>query len=91
MRLAQDLAKQIPDAFVSSIPILIPLLDLSDPYVMRAGVLCVIGEIYVQRLTKMNNNADKNMVDMRDKFADILEQHVHDVHGIGTCETGFVF
>ena len=63
---------------------MIPLLDLSDPYVMRAGVLGVIGEIYIQRLTKMNN-ADKKVVDMRDKFADILEQHIHDVNGIGTC------
>ena len=80
----QDLAKRIPDAFISSIPILIPLLDLSDPYVMRAGVLGIIGEIYVQRLTKMNNAvADKKLIDMRDKFADILEQHIHDVNGIG--------
>ena len=29
------------------------------------------------------NNADKKVVDMRDKFADILEQHIHDVNGIG--------
>ena len=67
---------------MSSIPILIPLLDLSDPYVMRSAVLSVIGEIYVQRLTKMNN-ADKKIVDLRDKFADFLEQHMHDVNGIG--------
>ncbi|NXM80835.1 CND1 protein, partial [Oenanthe oenanthe] len=72
-----ELAEQIPALVLSNMSVLLPHLD-EENYMMRNAVLAAMAEVLVQVLN--GDQLEKAARGTRDKFLDILQAHVCDVH-----------
>ncbi|CAH1774609.1 unnamed protein product [Owenia fusiformis] len=72
-----ELAERIPAIMLPSISVILGHLD-GESYMMRNGVVGVMGEIVMKVLSK--EDLDDKLKATRDQFLDKLEDHIHDVH-----------
>ncbi|NXE37455.1 CND1 protein, partial [Ptilorrhoa leucosticta] len=72
-----ELAEQIPALVLSNISVLLPHLD-GESYTMRNAVLAAMTEVLVQVLE--GDQLEEAARGTRDKFLDMLQAHVCDVH-----------
>ncbi|NXX32575.1 CND1 protein, partial [Nicator chloris] len=72
-----ELAEQIPTLVLSNMSVLLPHLD-GESYTMRNAVLAAMAEVLVQVLN--GDQLEKAARGTRDKFLDMLQAHVCDVH-----------
>ncbi|XP_062369276.1 condensin complex subunit 1 [Cinclus cinclus] len=72
-----ELAEQIPALVLSNMSVLLPHLD-GESYMMRNAVLAAMAEVLVQMLN--GDQLEEAARGTRDKFLDILQAHVCDVH-----------
>ncbi|NXU03493.1 CND1 protein, partial [Buphagus erythrorhynchus] len=72
-----ELAEQIPALVLSNMSVLLPHLD-GESYTMRNAVLAAMAEVLVQVLN--GDQLEEAARGTRDKFLDILQAHVCDVH-----------
>ncbi|KAM7064926.1 condensin complex subunit 1 isoform 1-T1 [Acridotheres tristis] len=72
-----ELAEQIPALVLSNMSVLLPHLD-GENYMMRNAVLAAMAEVLVQVLN--GDQLEEAARGTRDKFLDILQAHVCDVH-----------
>uniref|UniRef100_A0A8C3U505 Condensin complex subunit 1 n=1 Tax=Catharus ustulatus TaxID=91951 RepID=A0A8C3U505_CATUS len=72
-----ELAEQIPALVLSNMSVLLPHLD-GESYMMRNAILAAMAEVLVQVLN--GDQLEEAARGTRDKFLDILQAHVCDVH-----------
>ncbi|KAI1242199.1 hypothetical protein IHE44_0005716 [Lamprotornis superbus] len=72
-----ELAEQIPALVLSNMSVLLPHLD-GESYTMRNAILAAMAEVLVQVLN--GDQLEEAARGTRDKFLDILQAHVCDVH-----------
>ncbi|NXD43951.1 CND1 protein, partial [Copsychus sechellarum] len=72
-----ELAEQIPALVLSNMSVLLPHLD-EESYMMRNAVLAAMAEVLVQVLN--GDQLEEAARGTRDKFLDILQAHVCDIH-----------
>ncbi|XP_056347392.1 condensin complex subunit 1 isoform X2 [Oenanthe melanoleuca] len=72
-----ELAEQIPALVLSNMSVLLPHLD-EENYMMRNAVLAAMAEVLVQVLN--GDQLEEAARGTRDKFLDILQTHVCDIH-----------
>ncbi|NXC54821.1 CND1 protein, partial [Aleadryas rufinucha] len=72
-----ELAEQIPALVLSNMSVLLPHLD-GESYTMRNAVLTAMAEVLVQVLE--GDQLEEAARGTRDKFLDILQAHVCDIH-----------
>uniref|UniRef100_A0A8C0ZF30 Condensin complex subunit 1 n=1 Tax=Cyanistes caeruleus TaxID=156563 RepID=A0A8C0ZF30_CYACU len=72
-----ELAEQIPTLVLSNMSVLLPHLD-GESYMMRNAILAAMAEVLVQVLN--GDQLEEAARGTRDKFLDILQAHVCDVH-----------
>lgn len=72
-----ELAEQIPALVLSNMSVLLPHLD-GESYTMRNAVLAAMAEVLVQVLE--GDQLEEAARATRDKFLDMLQAHVCDVH-----------
>ncbi|NXB89314.1 CND1 protein, partial [Vidua chalybeata] len=73
-----ELAEQIPTLVLSNMSVLLPHLD-GESYTMRNAILAAMAEVLVQVLN--GDQLEEAARGTRDKFLDMLQAHVCDVHG----------
>ncbi|NXW72859.1 CND1 protein, partial [Hirundo rustica] len=72
-----ELAEQIPTLVLANMSVLLPHLD-GESYMMRNAILAAMAEVLVQVLN--GDQLEKAARGTRDKFLDVLQAHVCDVH-----------
>ncbi|XP_039574078.1 condensin complex subunit 1 isoform X1 [Passer montanus] len=72
-----ELAEQIPALVLSNMSVLLPHLD-GESYTMRNAILVAMAEVLVQVLN--GDQLEEAARGTRDKFLDVLQAHVCDVH-----------
>ncbi|NXI26860.1 CND1 protein, partial [Sterrhoptilus dennistouni] len=72
-----ELAEQIPALVLANMSVLLPHLD-GESYTMRNAILAAMAEVLVQVLN--GDQLEKAARGTRDKFLDVLQAHVCDVH-----------
>ncbi|NWZ38268.1 CND1 protein, partial [Brachypodius atriceps] len=72
-----ELAEQIPTLVLANMSVLLPHLD-GESYTMRNAILAAMAEVLVQVLS--GDELEKAARGTRDKFLDMLQVHVCDVH-----------
>ncbi|NXD90563.1 CND1 protein, partial [Chaetorhynchus papuensis] len=72
-----ELAEQIPALVLSNMSVLLPHLD-GESYTMRNAILAAMAEVLVQVLE--GDQLEEAARATRDKFLDVLQAHVCDVH-----------
>ncbi|RLV99038.1 hypothetical protein DV515_00010182 [Chloebia gouldiae] len=72
-----ELAEQIPTLVLSNMSVLLPHLD-GESYTMRNAILAAMAEVLVQVLS--GDQLEEAARGTRDKFLDMLQAHVCDVH-----------
>nr|XP_021404490.1 condensin complex subunit 1 isoform X1 [Lonchura striata domestica] len=72
-----ELAEQIPALVLSNMSVLLPHLD-GESYMMRNAILGAMAEVLVQVLS--GDQLEEAARGTRDKFLDMLQAHVCDVH-----------
>ncbi|TRZ15379.1 hypothetical protein HGM15179_011761 [Zosterops borbonicus] len=72
-----ELAEQIPALVLANMSVLLPHLD-GESYTMRNAILAAMAEVLVQVLK--GDQLEKAARGTRDKFLDVLQAHVCDVH-----------
>ncbi|NWV26460.1 CND1 protein, partial [Origma solitaria] len=72
-----ELAEQIPALVLSNMSVLLPHLD-GESYMMRNAILVAMAEVLVQVLN--GDQLEETARGTRDKFLDMLQAHVCDVH-----------
>ncbi|NXY53962.1 CND1 protein, partial [Callaeas wilsoni] len=72
-----ELAEQIPALVLSNMSILLPHLD-GESYTMRNAILAAMAEVLVQVLN--GDQLEEAARGTRDKFLDMLQAHVCDIH-----------
>ncbi|NWV34162.1 CND1 protein, partial [Grantiella picta] len=72
-----ELAEQIPALVLSNMSVLLPHLD-GESYTMRNAILAAMAEVLMQVLN--GDQLEETARGTRDKFLDMLQAHVCDVH-----------